>query len=333
MQALAEMARVSRATVSRALSDSPLVREETRRRIQKLAERHGYVRNEVASSFRLGRSNIVTVVLMLDSLSKQHVHDPFFLEMIGHVADALHERHYNTLLVPGPIGSAREVLRSRAYHQSEGVIFVGQGRIHSELNLLCDRQVPIIVWGAPLARRKYPVIGADNEEGGYLAARHLLDQGCERIAFFGDRTLPEMSLRHRGYARLLRERGRKVDSSLELRVPFDAEGAMQVVGAFLDKRPAVDGILCCSDLIAMSAISALNAHGVRVPDDIAVIGYDGVAIGELAAPPLTTISQHIAPGGRRLVDALIDLIEGRRVRDTVVSPELVVRKSTLRQSA
>lgn len=331
MQRLADLAGVSRATVSRALNDSELVNEATRERIQALAREQGYVLNEAARNFRLGRSHIVGVVLMLDLASKQHVYDPFFLEMIGNIADALGERGYNTLLSHAPLGTADAMVRSRLYQQSDGLVIVGQGNRHREINRLAAEPLPLVVWGASLPGRRYTVVGSDNRQGGFLATQHLIEQGCRHIAFFGDKSLPEIGERHAGYCEALQASGMAPEASLERAVPFDAARASAVIDAFLAPRPALDGIVCSSDLIAMTAVSSLGKAGLRVPADVAVVGYDDIGLAERAAPPLTTISQDIRGGGRRLVECLVALIHGETVRDAIAPARLVVRESSVRR--
>ncbi len=177
------------------------------------------------------------------------------------------------------------------------------------------------------------MVGSDNRQGGFLATQHLIEQGCRHIAFFGDKNLPEIGERHAGYREALQAAGMSPEEALERAVPFDAARASAVIDAFLAPRPALDGIVCSSDLIAMTAVSSLGKAGLRVPADVAVVGYDDIGLAERAAPPLTTISQDIRGGGRRLVENLISLIQGESVRDAIAPARLVVRESSLRHGA
>ena len=332
MQRLADLAGVSRATVSRALNDSPLINEKTKQRIRALAKEHNYVMNEMARGFRLKKTNIVSVVLMLDTGSGQHLSDAFFLEMLGHIADGLSDAGYDLLLCHEPISSAEDFVASRVYGQAEGIIFIGQGGLHEELNKLATSGKPVIAWGAPLPKRSYRVVGSDNSEGGYLSASHLLSQGCSRVAFFGDKQLPEIGLRYEGYCRALREAGQTADPALELAVPFESRRAEAVINEFLRRSVDINGIVCCSDLIAMSAIACLTRVGRRVPEDVAVVGYDDIELAARVNPSLSTISQDIAVGGKALVEKLMRLISGRRVQDAIAPARLVVRASSQRNS-
>ncbi len=331
MQQLADLAGVSRSTVSRGLADSPLVNEKTKQKIRQLALEHNYMMNETARNLRLQKSNIICMVLMLDTAAEQHMSDPFFLEMIGSVADSLATANYDLLLYHEPIASAEDFRASRAYRQSDGLIFIGQGRIHDQLNLLAASAPPIVVWGADIPERKYRLVGSDNVEGGSLATRHLIEQGCERIAFFGERDLPEPALRYEGYRRALGDRGYSPEPALELAVPFESDHAGVVIDEFLAKKPDIDGIVCCSDLIATSAIASLHRKGIRVPQDVAVVGYDDIDIASRTHPALTTVSQDIRRAGELLVHKLTGAIGGKRMRDAINPATLVVRESSIRR--
>ena len=300
MQALADLAGVSRSTVSRALNDSPLVSDRTKEKIRELALKHNFVVNETARSLRLKRSNIVCLVLMHDVEVGHHLSDPFFLRMVGCVVDALAEAGHDLMLYHKPVETAAEFLSTRVYSQCDGAIFIGQGTIHDELNKLAEYPKPIVVWGANMPGRNYRIVGTDNVKGGEQATRHLLEQGCRKIAFFGDTRKPELALRHNGFTAALRSAGLAPTASLELKPP------------------------------AASAISSLKRHGISVPDDVAVTGYDDLEVGARMSPALTTVSQDIRTGGAQLVKKMMGLLSGKQVRDSICDSSLVVRESSLR---
>ena len=328
MQRLADLANVSRSTVSRALADSPLVNAGTKARIKALAEEHNYVVDEVARSLRLRQSRTVCVVLMMDKDSRQRMSDPFFLEMLGCIADGLAEGGYDMLLSHKAIGNAADFRASRGYQRSDGVLFVGQGRMHDDLNDLAMDDRPIVVWGQDRSDADYCVVGSDNRDGGYRAASHLLDAGRQSLAFFGDRSLPEPAARHEGFLRAIRERSLSFDPSNDVRVPFAHEHAAQAIDEYLRRRPGIDGVVCCSDVIAVTALTLLGRHGINVPVDVAVTGYDNIDMASRANPPLTTIDQHVQEGGRLMVEKLFALIEGTPVDSEVLPAALVVRESS-----
>jgi len=330
MQQLADMAGVSKSTVSRALSDSSVVNKRTKEKILELANKHHFVMNETARSLRLQRSNMICLVLMHDVELGAHLSDPFFLRMVGCVVDSLAKSGHDLALYHKPLETADEFRATRVYRQCDGTIFIGQGMIHEELNKLASHEKPIVVWGADLPERNYRVVGTDNIMGGKQATQHLLNQGCRRIAFFGDVRKPELALRHEGYTSALREADIEVDSSLQLAPPMERHAADQIIDNFIKSKKDIDGIVCCSDMLAATAISSLHEHGIEVPSQVAVTGYDDLEIGTRLRPALTTVSQNIQAGGEQLVQKMMALLAGKQIRDSIRESSLVVRKSSLR---
>ena len=329
MARLAELAGVSKSTVSRALSDSPLVSKSTKQAIMALANEAGYTLNTAARNFRLGRTGVVSVVLTLEPDSTQTTSDPFFMTMIAEIAEHLRERGYNTLLSHERLTSSEMFLRSQTRQGSDGVVFIGQGKLHQTLNQLADSKLPMVVWGADLPDRRYPVVGSDNEQGGYLACEHLLSKGCQAIGFLGDLDYPEPELRYSGYCRSLKGTNfTVVPPSSVPSVSFDPSQSREVVRDYLLRNPQLDGLVCCSDTIAIAAVSVIQELGKRVPEDIAVVGYDNLLIAELTHPRLTSIDQNVSLGAKRLCDALFEQMDEKIMsRDDMSEARLIVRAS------
>lgn len=328
MDELAKLAGVSVSTVSRALAGSTLINEKTRARIRELAEKHHYQINEKARNFRLQKTHVISVVMMLDVKSDQHISDLFYMEMLGAIADALSSQEYDLLLAHEPTENVLQIFHSRAFRQCDGMIFIGQGLQHDKLNELSVHDKPMVVWGAQLPDKKYCTVGADNQLGGYLATKHLLNLGRKRVAFLGDIELPESNERFKGYQKALKEKKIKFDKGLQVHVPFGMDRAKEAIDDLLQQQMNFDGAVCCSDLIAISAMGALNESGVRVPDDVAVVGYDDIVLASYSSPSLTTVRQNISQGGRIIVQKLMAQINGDKVGDTVLNTELIVRRSS-----
>ena len=328
LQDLADLAGVSRATASRALNDSPVISDRTKKKLKALAEKYGYSINRQARDFRLRRTSVISVVFMLDIKSDQHMSDPFFLDMLGGIADCLAEHDYDLLLSHAPITNILELKDSRVVRQSDGVIFIGQGEQHLQLNKLAKGDKCIVVWGYPVPGKNYVVVGGDNKGGGYEATRHLIALGRRRIAFFGNINNPENAARFEGYLKALREHGIDADPKLKFDVPFEMRGARDVVTDIVESNADLDAVVCVADVMALAAISTFQEIGVRVPEDVAVVGYDDISLAAYSSPPLTTVRQNIRQGGRVLVESVLGLINGEDVTDAMLSSQLVVRKSS-----
>jgi DNA-binding LacI/PurR family transcriptional regulator len=327
MADIARMAGVSTTTVSRALSGSSLVNKATRKRVTELARSLNYTVNAGAKELRLGHSTTVGVVVPYGAHMRQALSDPFFLGMLGSIADALTERGYDMLL--SRIDEENLRLASTPYDSGRamGIIVIGQGHHHDHLNQLAARGVPLVVWGAQLPNQLYCTVGCDNIEGGRLATGHLLSRGCRRIAFFGDTDQPELVQRLEGYRQALADAGIAFDPALVRRTPAVASGGHDAVLELKAEEVPFDAIFACSDLLAMAAISSLRDLGLRVPLDVAVVGYDDVSLASQFHPPLTTVRQPVEAGGRALVASLLCFLGQVAPRSQLLPIELVVRGS------
>ena len=305
-----------------------MISAKTRKKLQALAEEHGYSINRQARDFRLRRTSVVSVVFMLDIESEQHMSDPFFLDMLGGIADALAEHDYDLLLVHAPIVDILDLRSSRVMQQSDGVIFVGQGEQHDQLNELAARNGHMVVWGYPVQGKNYVVVGGDNVGGGYKATRHLIETGCRKIAFFGSTNNPENAARYDGYLKALGEHGIDPDPVLKIDVPWEMHRARDVIIDMLESKVDLDSVVCISDVIALATLSTIQELGLRVPGDIAVVGYDDIRLAAYSSPQLTTVRQNIRHAGRILVESVLGLIRGEDVPDTMLASDLVIRKSS-----
>lgn len=328
MTELARLAEVDISTVSRALNDSPLVKPATRERIQRIAKETGYVVNATASNLRRQSSGALGMVIPLAPGTEQTMSDPFFLEMVGAVSQAAAERDYD-LVVSVP-KSATQISEKRLLQtgRADGLIVIGQADRIDRLNELAASQTRFVVWGGRIANTKYTVVGSDNRLGGELATRHLLERGRRRFLFLGDPDLPEVMLRYEGFTSTLADAGLGEADHDVLTMNFGDRSTYDQVSDHIAQGGKFDGIFAASDRLAISAIHALGAAGLRVPDDVSVVGFDNIGQAEMVAPSLTTVSQDIANGGRILVELVLAAIEGRRIRSRYTKTSLIVRDSS-----
>jgi DNA-binding LacI/PurR family transcriptional regulator len=327
MADIARMAGVSESTVSRALAGSELVAEKTRKRITELASAAEYTVNEGARSLRLKKTKTIEVVIPIEHHHRQHISDPFFLDMLGALADAIADRDHDMLLSKIPPWATDKRSNALVSGRADGVIIIGQGRRRDQLRDFTNAHRRVVVWGAHIDDEDYTIVGSDNREGGRLAAAHLLSLGRKRIAFLGDVCLPEIKLRHAGYLDALQQAGVAADEGLTFNAPFDSEEAFAAAKILLDKKLDFDAIFAASDVIAMSAIAALGNAGMKVPQDVSVVGYDDIVGSAWYSPALTTVSQSIHEGGEALVRSLFARINGEAAASVILPPKLIIRQS------
>lgn len=322
---LSALAGVSISTVSRALADNPLVAIATRDKIKQLAREHDFQINVAARNFRLQRTGAVGVILPLGHETEQHLTDPFFMSLIASLADALADRGYD-LLLSRVIPSNDQWLK--AFVESgkvDGVIIVGQSDQIDVIETVSASYAPLIVWGASIPGYSQLTVGSDNFEGGRLAAQHLLAQGRKKLTFVGNPAVPEFAARFAGFNAAIAQAG--VPQGAVLPSHVTAEAAYATVRTYLKEDAAPDGIVAASDVIALNALRAITDHGLRVPEDVAVVGYDDVFIAEQTTPPLTTIRQNFVLGAQMMVDLLFRRIAGEEAASVSLQPTLVLRAS------
>lgn len=327
MADIARMAGVSASTVSRALSGSPLIPEETRQRIEELARSLNYRVNEAAASLRKRSNRTVGVVVLGESM--QAISDPFVLSIFGAIADALDARGMSLLLTRLREDQQDLLAESVKSGRVAGQILIGQASWHQHLNQLAAQGVPMAVWGACLPDALYSVVGGDNEQGGYLAARHLIKKGCKRIAFFGDITHPEVGLRYGGYCRALAEAGLKPQPELHQSFLFGDARIRESVDQWLDRDVQFDGVFAASDVTAILIMGALRERRVRVPQDVKVVGYDDIVLAEHVHPKLTSVKQPVKEAGDILVEQLLRSIDGQP-REIVTLPARLIERGSSR---
>jgi DNA-binding LacI/PurR family transcriptional regulator len=334
---IAELAGVSQATVSRALRGSARVSEETRQRVAAAAASLHYTVDKNASSLRSKTSGTLALLFFEDPTPDDSRINPFFLSMLGSITRECARQGYDLLI------SFQELARD--WHadfaeskKADGIILLGYGDYlahASRLEKLCAQGTRIVCWGAVLPAQPCVTIGCDNFNGGRSVTGHLLGQGCRRIAFLGDASnhFPEFQERYRGHLHALRTHGIAVDEALQVDAESSQHSGRRAVEALLARGARFDAIFAASDLIAIGALGALSAHGIEVPDDVAIAGFDDIPMASFVNPPLTTVLQDTALAGGILVDSLLRLIRGEPVASRMLPMKLVVRDSSRRQTA
>jgi DNA-binding LacI/PurR family transcriptional regulator len=328
MADIARLANVSISTVSRALSNHPRLSEETRNRINELARSLNYSINAGAQILRGKPLRTVAVAFPYHPEQRQHFKDPFFMALIGSIGDALIDSGHSMLVVGVEAGRIELLTQTHETGQAIGTIMLGQDQHHAYLNELAVRGLPFVVWGARLPDQLYCTVGSDNVMGGRQATEHLLRTGARRIAFFGDRSLPEFGQRYSGHLQALQQAGITPDERLYRPVSFAADAIRADIEALLREQVGFDAVFACGDILAMTAMATLRAHAVRVPEDVQVVGFDDISLAANTYPALSTVRQSIEVAGKTLVSLLLQRLAGHGIESVVMPTELVVRGSS-----
>lgn len=328
MADIARLAKVSAPTVSRALSNSPLVNEATRNHVLLVANRHGYTVNRNAQKLRNKRTNTIAVSLDFRSHPLNHISDPFMFDLLAGVSEALGD-HDQDLLLCAPnnndASAFEQILRARG---ADGFIILGQGHREEMLTEFAATGAPIVVWGAGADDADYCVVGSDNFLGGQLAARYFLEQGRRHFLFVGDTSYREFRRRFEGMCDVAQSAGGTVSVDQIAPGSLSYDSAFEAAARYLDvvdRRP--DAIFTFSDTVAMAFISAFRSAGIDIPGGASIVGYNDIPPAKFFCPPITTIRQDTYQAGRVLVAKLMRIIEGDKPTSAKIRTELIVRET------
>jgi LacI family transcriptional regulator len=330
---VAREAGVSITTVSHALSGKRPVSGATRRRIQAAARRLGYRPNQVAAAMITGRTKTLGVLV-------PDIANPFFGALVHAAEGAAAARGYAVLFSAAELDPALEARAVEVLHDKriDALLYLGgTDEENRALRALAKAGTPIVALdeALPTIPRGSSLVTVDNEEGGCLAGRHLVDLGhAELGAITGPSGLPTARDRLKGFAegtgelKPHRRRIRYADA-------YTIDGGREAARDLLEHEPDVTALFCANDLMALGALEAARALGRAVPGDLSLVGFDDIFVAALVSPPLTTIRQPLARLGKEAAELAIDLIEGNATgpERRVLPVELVVRESTVPKAA
>jgi DNA-binding LacI/PurR family transcriptional regulator len=326
---IARLAGVSKSTVSRALNDSPLIGIETKAKIRAIASQHRFQMNVPARRLSLKQSHTVALVTYAYKADEANA-DVFMLEIMSGISSALHAHDYDLLVIQVDPQDVDWVRRYFATGRVDGFILLWAACTKQHLATLAEVGAPFIVWGVLPGNHGHSSVSGDSVTGGRIATEHLLRSGRSRIAFVGGPAKnSEAQERYAGYEAALRDAGTAVDPTL---VTYADWHRPEVTGAaamreLLDRAPDLDGVVATSDLLAIAALDVLRDRNRRVPDDVAVVGYDDVSTARYSDPPLTTVRQNGPLAGKLLAEHLLQHLETGVVANVSIPAELVVRGS------
>lgn len=322
LETVAEIAGVSRATVSRVINNVPKVSRRVRDAVEHAIDTTGYVPNRAARTLVTRRTE--SIALAVFESGHRFVSDPYLMGIVRAVSDELSRTDMQLVLILASPPERMDKLENylRGGHV-DGVLLVSA---HGTDPLLAPG-VPAVIGGRPLVPRRGTVsVDCDNVGGARAAVEHLVERGRRRIATIaGPADMCAGIDRLAGYRQGLGQRRRPIIAYGD----FGRDSGERAMAALLRRRPDLDGVFAASDLMAEGALAAMRAAGRRVPDDVAVVGFDDSPSARYTDPPLTTIRQPWDEQGRLMTRLLLRRInEGAKVESTVLPTQLVVRAST-----
>jgi len=326
MRQIADLAGVSIATVSRVLNGREDVSEETRGLVSRVIRENGYTANRNAQSLSGGRTGLVGVLVPL-------VFPAYFSGILAGAAEALSERDFQIVLSPTGHEHEREVsIVDRLHGLTDGAMIILPEESSEELERLLDSGFRFVVLDPlmPLNER-IPSVSAAHMSGADQAMKHLLDLGHRRVGqITGPRGWVATEDRRRGYRAALAAAGILPDPTIEREAEPEIGPGRAAAEQLLALSEPPTAIFAFNDNIAIGAIQAARARGLRVPDDLSVVGFDDVEHAAIVTPALTTVRQPLAEMGRTGVSLLMRLLEGQRFETLHVelATRLVVRDST-----
>ncbi|MFC3034088.1 LacI family DNA-binding transcriptional regulator [Pseudoalteromonas fenneropenaei] len=332
---IAHYAGVSQSTVSRALRNSPLVNEETKRRVREVAQQLNYKVDKNASNLRTQQSSTLALLLFEDPTGDDSQINPFFLNMLGSITRACAKEGYD-LLVSFQSTSDDWRAEYEDSHRADGIILLGYGDYmdyKSRLQRLLENDTKFVCWGANVDGRPDLTVRCDNYGGGKLAAEHLVKINRTNAVFIGDASdhCPEFFDRFKGFKDGLSEHGIVFNERNIANAISTEMSGYHATRSLIANNVKFNALFAASDLIAIGAIRALQEAEINVPHQVSVVGFDNIAAASYVSPSLTTVQQNTTLAGQMLVANLLNLIHGEAVESTLLPPKLIVRQSSLQK--
>lgn len=327
LEEIAKLSGASRSTVSRVINDDPHVSAKTREKVLAIIRQLNYHPNLAARGLAVGRTHVLGLVIPM-GVSRLFT-DPYFPILIQGVASACNANKHTVMLWLAEPEYERQMINQILHNGLiDGVIVASSLIDDSLIESLLKSSLRFIMIGRPLSNPELSYVDVDNQESARQAVHYLLRAGRRQIATItGPQNMIAGLDRLEGYRAALREWGLAADPGLIADGSFSEAGGYEAMHQLLPRSP--DAVFAASDTMAIGALRALHEAGRRIPDDVAVVGFDNMPFADRTEPPLTTVRQPIQKAGALAVETLIDMIEnpGLSPRRIVLPTELVIRQS------
>jgi LacI family transcriptional regulator len=328
---IARELKVAAATVSRALNDHPAISDATKKAVRLAAKRMNYQPNKIASSLRLGRSKIIGVIVPSADIN-------FFGSVIHGIEKVVSQNDYNVLIYQSNelYEYEKKAVQTFLRSQVDGVLAsISKETINLEHYAdLKKRGVPLVLFDRSNDALGVPAVVVNDYQGAFNATKHLIEQGCRRIAHIGGQQhVTNFNQRLRGYIDALNVHNIALDDDLIVYGKVSIDSGRECMKQLLSRKP--DGLFAVEDYTALGAMQAIKQAGYVIPDDIAVAGFANETFGEYLTPSLTTVNQHTIRMGEEAAGLFFDVLNKKRFIKTtptklILEPELIVRESSMK---
>jgi len=328
---IADEAGVSKSTVSRVINNKAGVKDSTREKVSKVIKDLNYKPNSSAKGLASKKTNTIGLVV-------SDITDPFFAIFVKGAERKAMEANYNMMLANSHWVVEEELKCIQMFEEGrvDGILMISGGseaRLDNYLNNLASHNLQIVVVDRKIENEKIPKLNSDNVDAGYRATKYLLDLGHKKIAHIkGEDVASSAASNERlaGYKKALAEAG--IEEEIIYPGFFAREEAEKATHKLLQEHPEVTAIFYSSDMMAIGGLKAIKDEGLKIPDDISIIGIDGIEMAALMDPPITTLAQPAYEMGYQGMEKLIKKLEGEidssLAEDTIYKMELLERKST-----
>lgn len=329
---IARKLKISASTVSRALNDNPVISARTRKKVKDTAQAMGYRPNSLAASFRTRRTNTIGIIVPL-------INRHFFSSVISGIEEVAYKMGFTVTISQSNDQFEKEtkIANTLFTNRVDGIIVsIGmETKQFEHLKLFAAKKIPLIFFDRVVDEIDSHKIVVDDFGGGYLATKHLIEQGARHIAHIGGPlNLKIYENRQAGYIKALEEAGIRISKSMIINNSLRREEGFLAVQALLKNNDQIDAIFCANDTTALSSIIYLKSIGIKIPEDLLVMGFSNEPFSEVVTPSISTVLQPGFLMGKKAAELLIDqIVQKSKYTDfqTIVMPtDLIIRESSVR---
>lgn len=328
---IAKKLNISASTVSRALKDNPLISEATRKKIKETAVEMGYRPNIMAANLRTRKTNTIGVIVPL-------INRHFFSSVISGIEDVAYKQKFAVTISQSNDNLDKEskIAHTLFSNRVDGLILsIGmETQSYEHLKLFSERNIPLVFFDRIVDEIPAHKIVVDDFGGAYRATQHLLEQGRKHVAHIGGPlNLQIYSKREAGYRQAISDAGLQINENHILHNSLTREDGLKAIKKILTRQHRPDAIFCANDTTALSAIIHLNNTGIKVPEEIAIVGFSNEPFSELVTPSITTVKQPGFEMGQKAAELLIKQIQSNTKPTTfetiMMKTELIIRNSSV----